>query len=1079
MADVDLERRAFELFTILCDQPAEKRAEILSEKCPNEPELRKIVEKMLGADVGTDAVGNDALVDGFLQSNVRELLPETPPVAATPASEPHRGGQYRIIRVIGEGGMGTVYEAEQINPRRRVAIKAIRSGLRSPMMRRRFEYEAQVLARLEHDGIARLYEADTRSGDENVLAYLAMEFVDGLPIDEYADTNKLDIRQRLQLFLRLCAPIEYAHRLGVIHRDIKPANIFVQPDGKVKVLDFGVARSLNDHSQSMATLTGQFVGTLSYMSPEQIEASGNLDTRSDVYSLGVLLFKLLANRLPIDVRNDGLLTGSQRIREEKPPLLSSINKIFRGDLEIIVAKALEKDRDRRYASVAELAADLHRFLDGRAIEARGDSHWYLIRKAAWRYRAAVGVITGFIALLTFFSGYASLQAKRNAELATVAQNAQREAVQREDQTRRLLYFSSIGFAQSALENNDMERVHTLLENSDAQLRDWEWFYLTRLCDLSSATQPLKLDRPRYASFTKDRSFAAFASLGREVLVMDLKNGREQMRLKLENGAARTALSPDGQWLAYGGVVHDIRLANLTTGEERRLPVSKPAIEDDTFHAIRVMGFTEDSRTLVTAGLDKVLRVWNLPEMTLRSTIDLGDAQPICMILTPGGHAAIIGDNRGGVRMYTLESGQFAQEFPGHDAPVWSLAISSDSRWLATGDNDARVIVWDLESKSIVTQQDTNDGWFTSLCFSPQNDVLALGRADATIRLLHLPEAQSVGVLRGHRHAVVQMSWQPEGLYSVSLDGSIKEWLPQSALQVPTIETGQIQSIGLAFAPDNKTVLSGGRDGTVKRFSLENLNSRFVTKLEAELAPHEAHVLELAVDKVNGRVCSTGRDGKLHISDLATNRLLRTIEIEDAAPAHAADFSSDGKMLLAGSTNGIWLWDLETGQLVRKFDCIAIANELRFDLVAKYFYAACTDGALRRWSVESPHELLALPVDPTGLYDVQLSPDGSKIAVTGDTASVVLIDASTHTEIRRYKGHQGPVFGVAFHPNGTRLATCGNDRSIRIWDVETGTELVSLRGHRRLVQHVEFSQDGKTLASSSDDGTIRLWRADTR
>jgi WD40 repeat protein/tRNA A-37 threonylcarbamoyl transferase component Bud32 len=1078
MANIDLERRAFELFAALCDVPAEKRAEILCDKCGDDQELRKMVEKMLGADVGGEAVGNDALVDGFLQDNVRELLPE-PAIAPLTPPEASRGGQYRIIRVIGEGGMGTVYEAEQINPRRRVAIKAIRSGLRSPMMRRRFEYEAQVLARLEHDGIARLYEADTRSGDESVLAYLAMEFVDGLPIDEYADANKLDIRQRLQLFLRLCVPIEYAHRVGVIHRDIKPANIFVQPDGKVKVLDFGVARSLNDHSQSMATLTGHFVGTLAYMSPEQIESSGNLDTRSDVYSLGVLLYKLLADRLPIDVRNDGLLTGSQRVREEKPPLLGSVNKLLRGDLEMIVAKALEKDRDRRYASVADFAADLHRFLDGRAITARGDSNWYLIRKAAWRYRAVVGVVSGFIALLTFFAGYATLQSRSSSALAIVAQTAQREAVQREDQTRRLLYFSSIGFAQSALENNDMERVHALLENCEKTLRDWEWFYLTRLCDLSSKTQRLKLDRPRYASFTKDRSIGAFASLGREILVMDQLAQREKMRITVDDGNARTALSPDGKWLAYGGLVQDVRLINLQTGEEKRLPIAAPSTTDPSLHAIRVIGFTDDSMTLVTGGLDQMLRVWDLPDVTLRNTIDLGTPLPICMLLPRGGHAAIIGDNRGGVRMFSLESGQFQREFPGHDAAVWSLAMSNDDKWLATGDNDARVIVWDLETNHIVSQQDTNDGWFTSLCFNPSGDVLALGRADATIRLLHLPEAQSIGVLRGHRHAIVNMEWRTDGLSSVSLDGSIKEWVTQSALQVPTIEAGQTQTVGLALAPDNRSIISGGSDGSVKRFSLDGLSDRFETKLTATLPSHDAVVLEVAVDNVNGRVCTGGRDGKLHITDLTTGALVRTIEIPGAGPTPGIDFSPDGKTLLVGSTTGITLWDPAEGTLLRQFECGAIANEVRFDLTGKHFYAACTDGHLRRWPIGSSVADVDLPVDPTGLYDVKLSPDGSKLAVSGDTASVVLIDTSTHTEIRRYIGHRGPVFGVAFHPNGARLASCGSDRSIRIWDVQTATELVSLRGHRRLVQHVEFAQDGKTLASSSDDGTIRLWRADTR
>ncbi len=1078
MADIDQERRAFELFTTLCDEPPERRAQLLEERCGQDPELRRIVERMLGADCGSDSGGRpDSMVDGFLQNTVREILPE-PVAVQTPTGDGSRGGQYRIIRVIGEGGMGTVYEAEQINPRRRVAIKAIRSGLRSPMMRRRFEYEAQVLARLEHDGIARLYEADTRSGDESVLAYLAMEFVDGLPIDDYVAQNHLDIRQRLLLFLRLCEPIEYAHRLGVIHRDLKPANIFVQADGKVKVLDFGVARSVNDHSQSMATLTGHFVGTLAYMSPEQIESSRGLDTRSDVYSLGVLLYKLLADRLPIDVRNDGLLTGSRRVREEKPPALGEVNRIFRGDLEVILAKSLEKDPDRRYASVADFADDVERFLEGRPIQARGDSNWYLLRMTAMRYRAAVGVVAGFITLLAFFSGYASIQAKRNAELATLAQISQREAVQREDQTRRLLYFSSIGFAQSALENNDMERVHSLLDKSEPKLRDWEWSYLRRLCDLSNSTQDLKLDRPRYASFTSDRALVAFASLGREVLVLDQSTKTERLRLNVEGGTARAAISPDGKWLAFGGTIQSVDVINLQSGERRRLPVVAPETNDPTLNNMRLLAFSPDSQSLVTGGLDQVVRIWNLPDLSLRATIDLGKPAPISILITQNSNFAIIGDVRGGLRIFELENGQLVRDMPGHDAAVWSLAMSADGKWLASGDNDARVIVWDFESGHIVTQQDTNDGWFTALTFNPAGDVLALGRSDATIRLLHLPDASSVGVLRGHRHAIVNMQWRDDGLHSVSLDGTIKDWSPQSALQVPIIETGQTQTVGLALAPDNLSVISGGSDGSVKQFSLRGLDGRFEPSVSAELARHDSTVLEIAVDPVHGRVCSAGRDGVVNISDLSNGALVLSIH-PGTGPIQGVDFSPDGNSLLIDTNGGIALWNPLTGEKLRDYTCEAVPNEVRFEHSGKRFYAACSDGHLRRWSIDKPEPEINLKLDPTYLYDVRLSPDGSKLAVAGDTASVIVLDANTLTELHRYIGHQGPVFGIAFHPGGTRLASCGSDRSIRVWDLDTATELVSLRGHRRLVQHIEFSRDGKTLASSSDDGTIRLWRADVR
>ncbi|MFT3786888.1 MAG: serine/threonine-protein kinase [Tepidisphaeraceae bacterium] len=277
MSTAAQQKQAFDIFARLCDASPADRDRLLAELCAGDDGVRQAVEKMLHADDsgrGTDA---DAAASGFLARSLDQL--KTDEAQANLAGEA-RGGHYRIIRVIGEGGMGTVYEAEQVHPRRRVAIKAIRSFLGSPALRRRFEFEAQVLARLEHPGIARLYEADLRTGDRDVQAYLAMEFVDGLPIDEYADRQKLSVRDRLELFVRLCEPVEYAHRMGVIHRDLKPANLFVQEDGQVKVLDFGIARSVNDSGHSMVTLTGQMVGTLSYMSPEQLESRPEIDTRA-------------------------------------------------------------------------------------------------------------------------------------------------------------------------------------------------------------------------------------------------------------------------------------------------------------------------------------------------------------------------------------------------------------------------------------------------------------------------------------------------------------------------------------------------------------------------------------------------------------------------------------------------------------------------------------------------------------------------------------------------------------------------------------------------------------------------------
>ena len=1089
MTNEERDRRVFEVFAQACGLETAERPAALEQACAGDAELRRRVEAMLDADAGNrGAIGTEADIDSFITRQIRLVAPDAAGVdSGLRADSPAVDGEYTILRVIGEGGMGTVYEAEQHEPRRRVAIKAIRPGRITPQMRKRFEYEAQVLARLEHPGIARLYESNTHSEGGRVRAFLAMELVLGEPIDAYVAAHELDLEQRLRLFMKVCDAVAYAHRMGVIHRDLKPANILINADGEPKVLDFGVARTVAAGDKLHATqLThdGQIVGTLAYMSPEQVEGRAEIDTRTDVYALGVILYKLLTGVQPIDVADANLLVASQRLLTEIPRPIGQHDKRLKGDLETIVARALEKEPAQRYGSVDQLRAEIDRHLAGRPIEARAHSTFYVVRKALWRHRELVGICVLLLGLLTAFGVYAAVQAGRNRRLAVAADEARARATAQAGDLRRLLYFSHIGFAQSALENNDMERAHTLLDGCDAELRAWEWSYLERLCDLSSETTQLNLKRPRYASFTADRSRVAIATLDREVALRDNTGaagagGRELSRIELPAGSARAALSRDGHWLAYGAVVDVVTLTDLRSGATRELKAAGPPPDPDASNRLlRVLAFTDDTNTLVAGGVDGVLRVWDVASARIRRSIELGTRLPICMKLSPAGDWAAIGDAGGRLRLFDLRDGTLLRELKGHDAAVWSLALSPDRTRLASGDIDARVIVWDIAAGRSIAHQDTNDGWITAMCFSPDGATVAMGRADSTIRLLHLEDASTAGVLRGHRHAVVHVDWQPDGtLHTISLDGAAKTWNAQSALQVPTITTRQPQSIGLAFDRRGERVLVGGSDGTVRSWTVPpGADEQSVES--APLQKHDGSVLEIVVDRARGRVATTGRDGVVKISSLRDGDTSppRVIAPQDGGIS-AIDFSPDGARLIVGSATRVSLWDVERGAKLREYASRTVANELSFAPDGRSFYVGGTDGYVRRWRIDSNEPAGEVQIDPVaGVYDVRVSPDGRTLAAAGDTESVALVDAESLEVIRRLVGHRGAVYGVAFHPAGKRLATCGSDRIIRIWDVETGTELITLRGHRGGIQHVQFSPDGRTLASSSDDGTVKLWRS---
>jgi len=407
----------------------------LQQACRDDPDLLREVESLLActnanlsnsdmrqqvdrlwAQVAEDQ-GPSVDTQGHAAA-VNMSIPVSEPEAT--AALPSTIGRYRVLRLLGEGGMGVVYEAEQEQPRRRVALKVIKPGLADPRSIRRFEHESLALGRLQHPGIAQIYEAGSAETGFGPQPYFAMEFIDGQPLLQYAEVHRLSTRERLELMARVCEAVQHAHQRGIIHRDLKPGNILVDETGQPKILDFGVARATDsDAHVTNQTDLGQLVGTLAYMSPEQVLADPmELDTRSDVYALGVILYELLAGRPPYKISRK-LHEAVQTIREEEPTALSTINRGYRGDIETIVCKALEKDKTRRYSSAAELAADIRRYLHDEPIMARPASTIYHLQKLARRHKPLVfGVAAVFVVLTAGIIVSAREAARANAEAAT-------------------------------------------------------------------------------------------------------------------------------------------------------------------------------------------------------------------------------------------------------------------------------------------------------------------------------------------------------------------------------------------------------------------------------------------------------------------------------------------------------------------------------------------------------------------------------------------------------------------------------------------------------------------------------------
>jgi predicted Ser/Thr protein kinase len=380
--------RVKKLFEVLSEMPKEQQAAYLEAHCDDE-KLREQVNELLRhdqnpIDLPEPVIGREQLEEAW---DGHTPLPEVP--------------GFTVLSLLGEGGMGEVYLAEQDFPRRQVALKLVRGARFSPQAIRRFREEIQLLGRLHHPGITQVFAADPAHTKPGVRPYFAMEYIEGLPLVEYAQKKKLSTQERLKLLIKVAEAAHYAHQEGIIHRDLKPANILVDQTGQPKILDFGIARAVGDDFETRTLLTASehVVGTMGYMAPEQFRGmASQIGPQVDVYALGVMLFELLTGELPHPLTGLNLFEAGKRITEGEPMRIGTLQRLHRGDLDTLVSKALQREPDQRFASAQDLADDLKRYLQGSPIQARSPSWTYRGRKFLVRQRVRLGLVVSALAV---------------------------------------------------------------------------------------------------------------------------------------------------------------------------------------------------------------------------------------------------------------------------------------------------------------------------------------------------------------------------------------------------------------------------------------------------------------------------------------------------------------------------------------------------------------------------------------------------------------------------------------------------------------------------------------------------------